>query len=66
MYEQKTTMPQFRTACEGGGACVEVATLANLVLVRDSKSPDEAVLAFTGSEWRDFIAGVKRGEFDIA
>lgn len=56
----------FRSACEGGGACVEVATIANLVLVRDSKDREGPVLAFTNLEWREFLAGVRRGEFDFS
>jgi hypothetical protein len=56
----------FRSGCEGGGSCVEVATIARLVLVRDSKDPDSPVLAFTSVEWADFVAGVRRGEFDFA
>ncbi|GAA1504374.1 hypothetical protein GCM10009827_017070 [Dactylosporangium maewongense] len=66
MFDEQASTPQFRTACEGAGTCVEVATLANQVLVRDSKDPNGAVLAFTVSEWSDFVAGVKRGVFDIA
>jgi predicted secreted Zn-dependent protease len=55
----------FRSACEGGGSCVEVATIAKLVLVRDSKDPDSPVLAFTQAEWQQFVAGVRRGELDF-
>lgn len=55
----------FRSACEGGGSCVEVAAIAKLVLVRDSKDPDGPVLAFTQAEWQDFAAGVRRGDFDF-
>ncbi|WP_182873852.1 DUF397 domain-containing protein [Microbispora sp. H10670] len=48
-----------------GNNCVEVATnLPGLVAVRDSKDRSGPVLAFTPSEWRAFIAGVKNGEFD--
>jgi hypothetical protein len=56
----------FRSACEGGGSCVEVATIARLVLVRDSTDPDGPVLAFTRVEWQEFLTGVRRGEFDFA
>lgn len=49
----------------GGGNCVEVATnLPGLIAVRDSKNPNGAALAFTPSEWRAFLGGVKLGEFD--
>ena len=35
------------------------------VLIRDSKDPDGSRLRFTLSEWRAFIAGVKRGEANL-
>ncbi|MCM4078289.1 DUF397 domain-containing protein [Paractinoplanes hotanensis] len=46
------------------GDCVEVAPLPDGVAVRDSKNPDGPMLAFTHSEWRAFIAGAIKGEFD--
>ena len=55
--------PEFKTACDGGGSCVEVAFL-QFVLVRDSKDPEGPVLIYTMAEWADFIEGVKRGKFD--
>jgi hypothetical protein len=48
----------------GEGRCVEVAPSDGNVLVRDSKDPGGANLAFTKAEWRTFIAGVKEGDFD--
>ncbi|MCM4081070.1 DUF397 domain-containing protein [Actinoplanes sp. TRM88002] len=62
MTDGKTLEPEFRSGCEGGSTCVEVAFV---ILVRDSKNPDGPVLGFTEAEWRDFTAGVKRGEFDL-
>jgi len=46
------------------GDCVEVAPLPDGVAVRDSKNPDGAILRFTRSEWRAFLRGANRGEFD--
>jgi hypothetical protein len=43
--------------------CVEVATLADGVAVRGSRSPD-VVLTFTKAEWRAFLLGAKAGDFD--
>lgn len=48
-----------------GGECVEVAITGGRILVRDSKDPDGAKLAFTTSEWAAFLAGVHAGEFDL-
>ncbi|HSX00950.1 MAG TPA: DUF397 domain-containing protein [Candidatus Saccharimonas sp.] len=44
--------------------CVEVARVADVVAVRDSKDPAGPVLAFTQPEWDAFVAGAKTGQFD--
>jgi hypothetical protein len=43
-----------------GGNCTEVAATPSAVLVRDSKDPDGARLAFSAVTWRAFAATVKR------
>ncbi|MEU8240627.1 DUF397 domain-containing protein [Actinoplanes missouriensis] len=48
-----------------GGTCVEVATVGDEVLIRDSKNLDIAPLAFTRAEWESFVAGVKAGDFGL-
>jgi hypothetical protein len=55
----------WRTAsvCHGN-SCVEVAPLEGAVAVRDSKDPKSPTLVYTAKEWRDFLEGAKRGEFD--
>jgi len=54
-----------------GSNCVEVAVVdaartedERLFLVRDSKNPEGAILAFPPAEWDAFISGVKNGRFD--
>jgi len=47
------------------GTCVEVASLKEGVVVRDSKDPDGPILRFTHSEWRAFIGGAQDGEFNF-
>jgi len=49
--------------CEGG-ACVGVARRGEYVLIGNTNSPDVPVGEFTTDEWRQFIAGVKLGDFD--
>lgn len=50
----------------GGGSCVEVAALPDgRISVRDSKDRGKPPHFFTLGEWRDFVAGVKAGEFDF-
>ena len=59
---------QWRTSSRssGGANCVEVASADNapLVAVRDSKDRAGGTLLFTPQAWRDFVAGVRAGEFD--
>ncbi|GAA3346166.1 hypothetical protein GCM10020358_56120 [Amorphoplanes nipponensis] len=43
--------------------CVEVAQLAEQILVRDSKNPTAAPLSFTTEEWSAFVRGVNDGQF---
>ena len=56
--------------CTSVSSCVEVANIRAEgdpglvgVLVRDSKNPAREPLVFTAEEWRDFVQGVKAGEF---
>ncbi|TDB89815.1 DUF397 domain-containing protein [Actinomadura sp. 7K534] len=44
-----------------GGNCVEVARLASLVGVRDSKDPDGPKLMFSPAAWDGFTADIKSG-----
>lgn len=50
-----------------GGDCVEVAShRPNTVAVRDSKDREGPQLAFPAPIWSRFVAGIKRGEYDLA
>jgi Domain of unknown function (DUF397) len=50
----------------GNGDCVEAAHMpGGDVAIRDSKDKTGPVLQFTPSEWRDFLGGIKGGEFDF-
>lgn len=57
----------FRKASDcSDKTCVEIALAGGVVGVRDSKDGSRGpVLAFTEPEWRAFLAGAKRGEFDL-
>jgi hypothetical protein len=47
------------------GNCVEVTELEHgAVGVRNSRDREGPVLRFTPEEWRAFIGGVRKGEFD--
>jgi hypothetical protein len=44
--------------------CVEIAREQDMILVRDSKSPQASVLRYTREEFAAFLDGAKAGEFD--
>ncbi len=48
----------------GNGACLEVTSVNGMIAVRDSKNPTGPVLMYTPAEWRAFLDGAKKGEFD--
>jgi hypothetical protein len=48
----------------GNGACVEVAPSGDAMIIRDSKNPDIPAIRFTSAEWKAFLDGAKRGDFD--
>jgi hypothetical protein len=58
---------QWRKSTRSGdsGNCVEVAETVDAIGVRDSKDRTGPVLVFTPAEWRAFVEGAKRGEFDL-
>jgi hypothetical protein len=49
--------------CESG-ACVGVARQGEFVLICNTSSPEGPVSKFTPDKWRQFIAGVRLGDFD--
>jgi predicted secreted Zn-dependent protease len=57
--------PTWHTSerCDGG-ACVEIGTTGEVVLIRSSKAPDGKYVTLTRDEWQMFVAGVKDGDFD--
>lgn len=61
------TRPQWRksTYSSDTANCVEFALLPTSEIgVRDSKDPQGAVLAYTPSAWRTFVAAVQAGALD--
>lgn len=55
----------FRTVSQDKDGKV-IPGRSQAIAVRDTKDKGEgAVLQFTPNEWNAFVAGVKRGEFDI-
>jgi len=44
----------------GGGDCVEVGQIQDVITVRDTKDHTGPMLQFTPETWRRFVGGVKR------
>ncbi len=55
----------FKSDSSNDVGCVEVAFLGGEVGVRDTKERGKAPHVFTRHEWECFLAGAKRGEFDL-
>jgi hypothetical protein len=51
-------------ASGGGGQCVELRRVGDVIQVRDSKHPTGPVLGLTPREWAAWLDGAKNGEFD--
>ncbi len=49
--------------CESG-ACVQVGTLGEIVMVRSSPDPEGTCLKLSRGDWQEFVARLKRGQFD--
>ena len=48
----------------GSNACVELASADGMILLRDSKRPEDPPLRYTWTEIDAFIDGARKGEFD--
>jgi Domain of unknown function (DUF397) len=49
---------------QGEGECVEIASVADAAMIRDSKDPEGPHLVFVRSRLRDLISDVKAGRYD--
>jgi len=47
-----------------GGACVMVARQGDSILLGNTTQPDGPVYMYSKAEWKEFLAGVKLGDFD--
>lgn len=52
-------------ATMAGMTCVAVAIKPEGVAVRNSNDEAKTTTFFTHEEWKSFIGGVKKGEFDV-
>lgn len=63
MSDTSTNVFRRSSRCAEAG-CVEIATAADGVLMRDSKISDSPIISFSGQSWQDFVAAAKDGLFD--
>jgi hypothetical protein len=59
MSEDQSRVKWLRRCANG--ACVEVGSHEEAVLVRDSKDREGPVMAFSRSAWSEFLTGVREG-----
>lgn len=62
--EREVVRDWRRAAPCGADHCVEVAQANHGVVIRNSKDPGGALLHYKSDEWRSFLEGAKRGDFD--
>ncbi|MEZ0095783.1 DUF397 domain-containing protein [Streptacidiphilus sp. EB129] len=61
-----TDAPAWRkSSYSGNGQCVEIATPAVGVAVRDSKDPEGPTLSFSADAWSSFLTEIGQGSFDL-
>lgn len=51
-------------ASSHNGQCVQIASTAGKIAIRDSKDPDGPILVYTPAEFKAFLDGARNGEFD--
>jgi hypothetical protein len=54
---------QKASASTSYGQCVELASAADGIAMRDSKDPDGPILLYTRAEFKAFLDGARNGDF---
>lgn len=47
-----------------GGTCIKVARQGDAVMFSNTNDPNGPVVIYTQTEWDEFLAGAKQGDFD--
>jgi hypothetical protein len=55
----------FKSTHSDAGGCVEVAMLPTVVGIRDSKTKDSPVIVVPREAWKQFVADVQAGEYEV-
>lgn len=62
---ERTSLAWLKAECSTvNGQCVEIASTADKIAIRDSKDPDGPILVYTSAEFGAFLDGARNGEFD--
>ncbi|MGH3166995.1 MAG: DUF397 domain-containing protein [Trebonia sp.] len=59
---QSTLTWRKSSGSNNAGECVEIACGGPSMLVRDSRDPSGAVLAFTSGQWSEFLRRIRNEE----
>jgi hypothetical protein len=59
----RTSLPWRQSSRCSSGGCVQVAQTGPEVRVRNSTDPGGPELAVAAAAWRDFLDGIKHGDF---
>ncbi|GGR27679.1 hypothetical protein FHS38_001261 [Streptomyces netropsis] len=54
----------WQSSSEGTGD-VQIAFVEGYIAMRDGRNPSGPSLVFTPEEWRAFVVGARKGEFDL-
>lgn len=54
-----------KSRASAGSNCVEVASVQNCVLIRDSKNPEGGVLQLTFAAWNAFLEYARTSDWDF-
>jgi hypothetical protein len=65
MHTSVPTVWRKSSRSQGAENCVEVAGVADVMAVRDSKAPAGPALVFGAAPWSAFLADIKRGRLDL-
>lgn len=63
MIDQEDLNWHVSRTCDGG-ACVKVARQGDYVVLGNTSQPGGPTYTYTWTEWAEFLAGVKLGDFD--
>jgi hypothetical protein len=64
-HEERATLVWVKARMSTSyGQCVQIASTASGVAMRDSKDPDGPILVYTRDEFEAFLGGARKGDFD--